>query len=100
MNNESLSAIAPVGHIRIVSGYNLSGPKLLDECNNWLAQSGWKNWVSVSLENAEAESRIEFVPGQFQSNGFKKMSLKDNATLADFEKELHKWFWEIEESND
>lgn len=87
-----------VGHIKIKSSHHLIGQQLLNEVNNWMNESGWKEIVHVSLETDLTESFVEFIPGEFQSNGLKRIGLHQEARLSDFEKDLFKWLWEIEDT--
>ena len=85
-----------VGHIKIKSQQALVGQRLLNDVTTWVNESGWKEVVSVSFETDADESYLELVPGEFQSNGLKRIGLHHEALLSDFEKDLYQWLWEIE----
>lgn len=85
-----------VGHIKIKSQHHLIGQKLLNDVTEWVSESGWKQAVCVTLETDLAESFVELLPGEFQSNGPKKIGLPHEARLSDFEDDLYKWLWEVE----
>ncbi len=85
-----------VGHVKIQIQHHLIGQQLLNDVTSWMIESGWKEVVHVSLETEAVESFVEFIPGEFQSNGLKKIGLYDQAKLSDFQNDLYKWLWEIE----
>ena len=86
-----------VGEILIKSGYDLNGQRMLADFRQWLSESGWKDGVNLSFEFIAGESVVELIPGDFQSNGPKKISLANMASFTEFKDVLHKWFWEVEE---
>lgn len=86
-----------VGHIKIKSQHHLIGQQLLNDVSHWVNESGWKEALCISLETDLNESFVELLPGEFQSNGPKKIGLTNQARISDFEADLYKWLWEVEE---
>jgi len=86
-----------VGHILIRSKDTLLGRKLFTEIDGWLYESGWKqsSTISISFEPKNEQTRVELIPGAFQSNGAKIVDLTLNSSFAGLREELHRWFWEI-----
>ena len=89
-----------VGHIKIKTRTAATGKKLLRETRSWLEDSRWKESVSLSLETDCKQSSVNFLPGEFQSNGPRKINLHDKSEFDDFQEYLRKWLWEIEDGPD
>ena len=84
-----------VGHIRILIKEESHGQKLRDDLQSWLLESGWKDRLSLSVEKATKNDHVEFIPGEFQSNGRQKISLSSNPSMTDIKGPLTKWLFEI-----
>jgi hypothetical protein len=86
-----------VGHILIRSKDTVVGRKLFTEIDGWLDESGWKHssTISVSFDQKNEKTRVELIPGAFQSNGPKIVDLTMNPSFTGLREELHGWFWEI-----
>lgn len=89
-----------VGHIRIKTRTVAIGKNLLRDTQSWLKDSRWKQSVSISLETDCRQPGVEFLPGEFQSNGPRKIDLQDGSQFADFQEYLRRWLWEIEDGPD
>lgn len=86
-----------VGHILVRTEDYLKGLRLERELSNWLTETGWQNLTTVSVEAGPSFSMIELIPGEYQSNGPKKIGINQDATAADITPALHRWLSEIED---
>jgi hypothetical protein len=89
--------MAKVGIIRVSNSNPLVGEKLLNELRAWLRGTGWDNVVSVTSQEVREGTFVDLIPGEFQSNGPKRIWLKGGAAkLSEFENLLAHWLWELE----
>ncbi|UXR64988.1 hypothetical protein EZJ49_01830 [Bdellovibrio bacteriovorus] len=89
--------MSKVGVIRVQGQDGRWAQQIVGEVQNWLAASGWGDVVTASFQPlATAKVQVEFVPGQFQSNSLRRISLRENARFSDFEAALDRWLWELE----
>jgi len=91
--------MAKVGIIRISDTNPQLARNLLDELQIWLQTSGWQDVVSVYVSDTTDDSFVDLIPGKYQSNGPRRIWLRQGARLRDFEKSLARWLWEVESGN-
>jgi len=88
------SAIGKVGYVRLAGRETGAFRELGHALQGWLHRTGWSRGVAlVSAPSADASRfEIEFVPGEYQSNGPRKLVYADDAASPhDVARLLEEW---------
>jgi hypothetical protein len=87
---------ATVGEIRINACRAQDRLLLLESMKAWLETNDWSTLVSISTRTCSRIPAIEFCPGEFQSNGHRKIFWDDRSSVDEVIMALEDWLTNVE----
>jgi hypothetical protein len=96
-----MNSIAPVGEILIGSPDKKLAYEVFEYLGSWLEKENWSKSVSVQIaigQHVPKQDRVEILlePGEYQSNNRKKLIYVGTPILANIEKAIRQWLYEVE----
>lgn len=90
------SVAATVGEIRINSWREDKRVLLNDTVQTWLESNDWGSLVAITTRSCSRLAAIEFCPGEFQSNGYRKIYWDGRSSIDEVIMALETWLTSVE----